>query len=95
MLAAGGLLAPGLIALALLVAGPGVVLETLFFRSFFDLGRELMLGRQRAGAIGMLLAVIALFLLLDLPIVRGALRLGRHLEARLRMAFLRKMPVRY
>jgi len=92
LLAAGGFLAPSAIALALLVAGLGVVVETLLFRSFFDLGRELDLGRQRVGAIGMLIAVIALFLLLDLPILRGALRLGRHLEARLRMAFLRKIP---
>jgi ATP-binding cassette subfamily B protein len=91
-LAAGGLLAPGAIAFALLVAGLGVVVETLLFRSFFDLGRELDLSRQRAGAIGFLIAVIALFLLLDLPIIRGALRLGRHLEARLRVAFLRKIP---
>ncbi|HYU32451.1 MAG TPA: ABC transporter ATP-binding protein, partial [Thermoanaerobaculia bacterium] len=91
-LAAGGLLAPGAIALALFVAGLGVVVEALLFRSFFDLGSQLGLGRQRVGAIGMLIAVIALFLLLDLPIIRGALRLGRHLEARLRMAFLRKIP---
>ncbi|HEV8581241.1 MAG TPA: ATP-binding cassette domain-containing protein [Thermoanaerobaculia bacterium] len=92
MLAAGGFFAPGAIALALLVAGLGVVVEALLFRSFFDLGRNLGLGGQRAAAIGVLFAVIALFLLLDLPIVRGAQRLGRHLEARLRVAFLRKIP---
>jgi len=92
LLAAGGLFAPGAIALALLVAGLGVVVEALLFRAFFDLGRNLGLGGQRAGALGLLFAVIALFLLLDLPIVRGALRLGRHLETRLRVAFLRKIP---
>jgi ABC-type bacteriocin/lantibiotic exporter with double-glycine peptidase domain len=92
LLAADGFLAPGAIALALLLAGLGVVLETLLFRSLFDLGRELDLGRQRAAALGSLILVTALFLLLDLPIVRGVLRLGRHLEARLRMAFLRKLP---
>jgi ABC-type bacteriocin/lantibiotic exporter with double-glycine peptidase domain len=92
LLAAGGLFTPGAIALALLVAGLGVVVEALLFRAFFDLGRNLGLGGQRAVALGMLFAVVALFLLLDLPIVRGALRLGRHLEARLRVAFLRKIP---
>ncbi len=92
MLAAGGLLAPGAIAFALFVAGLGVLVENLLFRSFFDLGRLLELSRQRVGAIGLLIAVVALFLWLDLPIQRGALRLGRHLEARLRMAFLRKIP---
>ena len=92
LLAAGGFLAPGAIAFALLVAGLGVLVENLLFRSFFDLGRLLDLGRQRVGAIGLLIAIVALFLWLDLPIVRGSLRLGRHLEARLRMAFLRKIP---
>ena len=93
LLKADGSLAPGALLLGLLVAGLGVVLEALFFRAFFDLGRELGTGRQRAVALGMLFAVIALFLLLDLPIVRGALGLGRHLEMRLRMAFLRKIPL--
>ena len=69
-----------------------MVLETLLFRAFFDLGPELGLSRQRTVAIGLLIAVIALFLVLDLPIVQGTLRLGRHLELRLRMAFLRKIP---
>jgi ATP-binding cassette subfamily B protein len=92
LLAAGGRLAPGVLLLALTVAGLGVVLETLLFRAFFDLGPELELSRQRTVAIGLLTAVIALFLLLDLPITQGALRLGRHLEMRLRMAFLHKIP---
>jgi len=92
LLAAGGLLAPGAIVLALLVAGLGVAVETVLFRAFFDLGSALGLGRQRVAALVMLVAVVALFLLLDLPIIGGALRLGRHLEARLRVAFLRKIP---
>jgi ABC-type bacteriocin/lantibiotic exporter with double-glycine peptidase domain len=92
LMMADGLFAPAAIALALAVAGVGVIVETLLFRAFFDLGRELGLGRQRAVALGMVFAVIALFMLLDLPIARGALRLGRHLETRLRVAFLRKIP---
>jgi ABC-type bacteriocin/lantibiotic exporter with double-glycine peptidase domain len=93
LLAADGLLAPGALLLGLTAAGLGVVLETLLFRAFFDLGPELALSRQRAVAIGLLIAIIALFLFLDLPITQGALRLGRHLEMRLRMAFLRKIPL--
>ena len=92
LLAAGGFFAPGALALTLLIAGLGVVVEALLFRAFFDIGRALGLGRQRAGALGILFAVTFLFLLLDLPIIRGAQRLGRHLETRLRMAFLRKIP---
>jgi ATP-binding cassette subfamily B protein len=92
LLAAGGALAPSAIALALLVAGLGVLVEALLFRALFDLGRVLELARQRAGALALLFAVVALFLFLDLPIARGAQQLGRHLEMRLRMAFLHKIP---
>lgn len=93
LLAADGLLAPSALLLGLIAAGVGVVLETLLFRAFFDLGPELALSRQRAAAVGMLIACVALLLVLDLPITQGALRLGRHLEMRLRMAFLRKIPL--
>ncbi|HXU31775.1 MAG TPA: ATP-binding cassette domain-containing protein [Thermoanaerobaculia bacterium] len=92
LLAADGALAPAALTLGLGIAGLGVVLEALLFRAFFDLGRVLDLARQRAGAIAFLIAAIAFLLLLDLPIVEGALRLGRHLELRLRMAFLEKVP---
>ena len=60
--------------------------------SFFDLGRELGLAGQRLGAMGVLLGFVAALLLLELPIATGLLRLGRHLEARLRLAFLAKIP---
>jgi ABC-type transport system involved in cytochrome bd biosynthesis fused ATPase/permease subunit len=77
---------------ALLLAAGGLVVEALLFRSFFDLGRELGLVGQRLGAIGVLLGFVAALLLLELPIATGLLRLGRHLEARLRLAFLAKIP---
>jgi len=62
------------------------------FRSFFDLGRELCLSGQRLSAIGVLLGFVAALLLLEFPIATGLLRVGRHLEARLRLAFLAKIP---
>ncbi|HEV7668419.1 MAG TPA: ATP-binding cassette domain-containing protein [Thermoanaerobaculia bacterium] len=92
LLAADGALAPAALTLGLAIAGLGVVLEALLFRAFFDLGRVLDLSRQRAAAIALLIAAIAFLLALDLPIVQGALRLGRRLELRLRLAFLQKIP---
>jgi ATP-binding cassette subfamily B protein len=92
LLRAGGLLAPTALGAALVLASLGVVFEAVLFRGFFDLGRELETSRQRLGAMGVLLAFVTALLLLDLPIVRGALRFGRQLEARLRVAFLAKIP---
>ena len=92
LLRADGLLAPVALVTALLLAAGGLVVEALLFRSFFDLGRELGLAGQRLGALGVLLGFIAALLLLELPIATGLLRLGRHLEARLRLAFLAKIP---
>jgi ATP-binding cassette subfamily B protein len=92
LLRADGLLAPAALVTALLLAAGGLVVEALLFRGFFDLGRELGLAGQRLGAIGGLLAFVAALLLLEIPLVTGLLRVGRHLEARLRLAFLAKIP---
>jgi ABC-type transport system involved in cytochrome bd biosynthesis fused ATPase/permease subunit len=92
LLRADGLLAPMVLVTAMLLAAGSLVAEALLFRSFFDLGRELGLTGQRLGAIGMLLGFVGALLLLEIPIATGLLRLGRHLEARLRLAFLAKIP---
>lgn len=88
----GGAAGPAALVLALLAAGLGVAFEALLFRAFFDLGRELGLADQRLAAVLLLLGFMAALLFLDLPVTLGTLRLGRHLEARLRMAFLAKIP---
>jgi ATP-binding cassette subfamily B protein len=92
LLRADGLLAPMALVTALLLAAGGLVIEAVLFRGFFDLGRELGLAGQRLGAIGGLLGFVAALLLLELPVATGLLRVGRHLEARLRLAFLAKIP---
>jgi ATP-binding cassette subfamily B protein len=92
LLAADGALAPSIVLLALLLAAGGVLLEALLFRGFFELGRELGLSGQRLGAIGMIIAFLALVLCLELPLATATLRMGRHLECRLRLAFLEKIP---
>ena len=76
----------------LVLATGGVVFEALLFRGFFDVGSELGLTAQRVAGIGALVAFLAGLLLLEWPVARGVLRLGRQLETRLRVAFLSKVP---
>jgi ATP-binding cassette subfamily B protein len=76
----------------LVIATGGVVFEALLFRGFFDVDRDLGLTAQRVAGIGALVAFLAALMLLEWPVARGVLRLGRQLETRLRMAFLAKVP---
>ena len=92
LLRADGLLAPGALVMALVLVSGGIIVEALLFRGFFDLGRALGLPTQRLGAMGVLLAFVVALRFLELPLAAGMLRLGRHLEVRLRMAFLEKLP---
>jgi ATP-binding cassette subfamily B protein len=92
LLQADGLLAPGLLGLALSVAAGSVVVEALLWRGLVDLSRDLGLVHQRLGALVALCALLGVLLLLDLGNAAGLWRLGRHLEARLRLAFLEKIP---
>ncbi len=92
LLRADGLLTPTALLGALLLAAGGLVIEALLFRGLFDLGRDLTLTSQRLTAIGGICLFAFALLLLELPIASGLLRLGRRLEARLRIAFLDKIP---
>lgn len=92
LLRADGLLAPAALLGALLLAAVGVLVEALLFRSLFDLTHTLGLASQRLAALGALLLFLAALLLLEWPITGGVLRLGRQLEARMRIAFLEKIP---
>ena len=87
-----GWLATGLIVLALLASAAGTVFEPLLFRGFFDLARHLRLTGQRIGAIIAMICFLGALLALEWPAVTGLLRLGRHLEMRLRTRILMKIP---
>ena len=85
----------GVIALLLasLVLSAGlVILEALIFRSAIESGQMLRTGRQLMGGMAMIAIFAAGLLLLDLARGDGFVRLGRHLEIRLRTAFLEKLP---
>jgi len=87
-----GIFAPSLLLLALLSASAAVIIEAVLFRGIFDLGRDLGLSGQRMGAVAALLMFLAALLFLEFPVASSLLRLGRHLETRLRQAFLEKIP---
>lgn len=91
-LRADGVLAPAVAACALGIAVAGVLLEAILLRSLLDVGPLLRAPEQAAGA-GVLLTLFAAALL-GLELVLGTFErhAGGHLEARLRIAFLNKIP---
>lgn len=78
------------VAIATTVAA--LLIETLLFRALLDVSDLLNLGGQRLAAMGAVLIFATLLLVMQLPVVTESMRLGRHLEIRLRMALLSKMP---
>jgi ATP-binding cassette subfamily B protein len=92
LLRADGLLTPWALLAALLLSAGGVILEALLFRVLFDLGGKLGVAQQRLGALLALAAFCLALLFLELPLAATLWRYGRRLEARIRLAFLEKLP---
>jgi ATP-binding cassette subfamily B protein len=92
MIAADGLLRPGLVVAALLSASVGLLLEAALLRGLVELSARLGLPRERMVAWAALLLFAFVLLLLEATIVGELRRLGRRLEIRLRAAFLSKVP---
>lgn len=92
MLREDGLFAPLSLAAAMAVASGALMLELLLFRGLFDLASLLALPSQRILAALALFAFVGILVAVEMAVGLEALRQGRHLEARLRMALLRKLP---
>ena len=92
LLSADRLLTPALLLIALALTTVVVMIEVLLFRVLFELNSSLALVEQRVGAMVAVLCLVVVLLLLEWPLAAGLLRSGRHLEGRLRLAFLRKIP---
>ncbi|HEY3593313.1 MAG TPA: cysteine peptidase family C39 domain-containing protein, partial [Polyangiaceae bacterium] len=92
MLAADGALAPSALLAALIFSAVGLLIEAVLLRGSFEIGRDLGLPQQRLTAVGALAIFLMALLFIELPIASGALGIGRRLETRLRVAFLRKVP---
>jgi ABC-type bacteriocin/lantibiotic exporter with double-glycine peptidase domain len=86
LLSKDGLFTPAAIAAALALASGAVIIEAMLFRGLLGLTGE------RLGAISALIVFSLALLLLEIPLSGSLLRLGRRLEVRLRLAFLRKIP---
>jgi ATP-binding cassette subfamily B protein len=102
-----GALRWGALALGLVLAAGGAVLEALVFRGLLDAAAgagygplERWASRLSGGAFGggarllivVALVVVAALLVIEWPVARGLRGAGRRLEHRLRQAFLRKIP---
>ena len=87
-----GLLAPGAVAAALLVAALSVVAQSVALRGLFELSRVLGDGPPRLLGVAAVLALLAASIALEFPLALALLRLGRRLEGRLRVAFIEKLP---
>lgn len=91
-LRADGLLGPGVVAAALIIAVAGVLLEAVLLRSLLDVGLYLRTTEQGLAAGAAVAAFAVLMLALEFGLGSAEQRAGRVLEARLRMAFLDKVP---
>ncbi len=78
--------------LGLVLAGVGTVAELGLFRAIFDLNRELAIWPQLAGAMVALLVALIALALIEIPVQYLVARLGRHVELRLRIRVLSKLP---
>ncbi len=92
MLRQDGLLTPLVLVLALLLAGLAVLIQALLLRGLLDLGRMLAPVEQRLHIVIAVILFLLLLFVLDYAIHSTVLRIGRNLEARLRIRFLEKVP---
>ena len=92
LLARDGLTMPLVLLGALVTAAALVLFEALLLRGFLELGNQVGLATHRALAMSIILGLLALALAIQVPIIRGAMTMGRALEVRLRVAFLSKIP---
>ena len=87
-----GLLAPMALILAMCMSAGIVLIQMLLFKGLFDVGWSLNLPVQRVVAVAALLVFVGILLSLEIPIGKETMRMGRHLEIRLRLALLEKLP---
>lgn len=87
-----GILSPASLVATTALVSCGLVFEALLFRGFLDIGRGFGLVSQQLQALSVLIVFVLGLLLLELPLANGLQKIGRHLESRLRMAILEKLP---
>ncbi len=80
-----------LAALALGMVAAGGLIEAILFRGLFDMGRSLPIAHQRWWVAGALCTLLASLALCETGLAALVARIGRGLEVRLRLEFLRKI----
>jgi ABC-type bacteriocin/lantibiotic exporter with double-glycine peptidase domain len=91
-LRADGFLNPAVLCGSLVIAMTVAMVEMLVFRGLIDIGDMLLLEEQRLSAILALLVFTSIMLSFRLPVALESMRMGRHLEMRLRIALVEKIP---
>ena len=89
LLRADGVLSPATLIAALGLASVGVILEAVLLRGLLGV----MPRGQKLSALAALVIFSFALLLIEWPLWAGLLRLGRKVEVRLRLTFLRKIPL--
>ena len=92
MLVADGIATPVVLGMVLVVSAALVTVNAILLRGFLEIGQQLGLASQRAAAMATLIGVAGARPARRAPAGGGALRLGRMLDVRLRMAFLAQDP---
>jgi len=87
-----GLFTPSALIVTLALVSGGLVFESLLFRGLLGLSQQFGLVSQQLQALAFLILFVFGLLLLELPLASGLQRVGRHLESRMRIAILEKLP---
>jgi len=87
-----GVLMPSVLSIAIVVSAGALLVEGLLLRSLMEVGTLMTVGRERLGAAVALVLFLALATGLEIPILASSFRMGRRLEMRLRLAFLKGVP---
>ncbi|HYQ04894.1 MAG TPA: ATP-binding cassette domain-containing protein [Polyangiaceae bacterium] len=87
-----GILGPLLLAIIGTVLGAAGIVEALILSGLLEVEQFLSQSIERFGAAVAALCFLLVATLADIPLTYRALRLGSRLEARLRMAFMQKLP---
>jgi ABC-type bacteriocin/lantibiotic exporter with double-glycine peptidase domain len=80
------------LATASIVAAAALALEALVLRGLTSVSRSISWGPDRAGVLVVVILLLAFLLALEIPLSAAIQRIGRHLEAKLRVAYLAKLP---
>ncbi|MEO8627698.1 MAG: ATP-binding cassette domain-containing protein [Betaproteobacteria bacterium] len=92
LLRADGLFTPSILVSMLFAIASALVIEGLLLRGLLDLRYTLAIPEQRLAAFGLLIVFLLAVIGLQCITTAGGYRVGRRIEARLRIAFLSKIP---